>query len=173
MMDQKWGSRDPNQYLPDLNFAAYDDHEYVKDVANLVQTKDAYLNYSCSDSRTGNWPVIVGEWSLSAPSSSSEQWTGEWNPSQNVDWYRQFWAAQLLAYEKVQGWVFFTWKTTGSLNDSRWDYQKAVALGIIAEDPDEAYTISVCPTSNATGFVAPSFNFVVLSFLVHTLLSLA
>jgi hypothetical protein len=40
--------------------------------------------------------------------------------------------------------VFWTWKTTGSLNDPRWDYQKAVAAGIIDADIDNAYTMGAC-----------------------------
>lgn len=30
MMDKLWGSGDPNQYLDDLYYAAYDDHRYLK-----------------------------------------------------------------------------------------------------------------------------------------------
>lgn len=53
-----------------------------------------------------------------------------------------------MAYEKVHGWVFWTWKTTGSLSDPRWDYQKAVALGTVDKDPDVAYRMGVCTGSS-------------------------
>lgn len=145
MMDALWSSGDPKEYLPDLTFAAYDDHEYVKYAANLAVTKEAYMAYSCADDRSGNWPVIVGEWSLSV--DTSVQWTSAWDPATNIDWYKQWWAAQVLAYEKQAGWVFWTWKTTGNLNDPRWDYQKAVALGIVDKDPDVAYSMDVCSDS--------------------------
>lgn len=146
MMDQKWSSGDPNQYLTDLTFAAYDDHEYVKYAANLETSKDAYMAFSCADDRSGNYPVIVGEWSLSV--DTTVQWTDEWNPSMNVQWYKNWWAAQLMAYENsAAGWVFWTWKTTGSLNDPRWDYKRAVTLGIVDVDPDVAYSMGACAGS--------------------------
>ena len=87
--------------------------------------------------------MIVGEFSLSVPDSL--QWTSEWNPNTNVAWYKRWWAAQLMSYEKTaQGWIFWTWKTTGTLNDPRWDYQRAVKLGIIDKNPDVAYEMGVC-----------------------------
>ncbi|RMZ86061.1 hypothetical protein DV737_g3, partial [Chaetothyriales sp. CBS 132003] len=39
--------------------------------------------------------------------------------------------------------VFWTWKTTGSLNDPRWDYQKAVAAGLIDTNIDSAYSLDI------------------------------
>lgn len=141
MMNEKWGSGDPNAHLTDLTFAAYDDHNYVK-YAPVEKTKDAYLAYSCNDDRSGNWPVIVGEWSLSV--ATDIEWTDEWNPYNHVDWYKRWWAAQVMAYEKVEGWTFWTWKTSGSLNDPRWDYRKAVELGIISRNPDDAYSLDAC-----------------------------
>jgi hypothetical protein len=105
MMDQKWGSGDPKQYLPDLNLAAYDDHQYVK-YAGVAEDKDAYIQFSCSDNRSGNWPVFVGEWSLSV--ATDVEWTDDWNPNKdgNKDFYRKWWAAQVMSYEKTaQGWV--------------------------------------------------------------------
>ncbi|KAK5189842.1 hypothetical protein LTR96_009614 [Exophiala xenobiotica] len=144
LMDEKWGSGDPKQYLTDLYLAAYDDHNYVK-YAGVAETKDAYLQHSCSDDRSGNWPVFVGEWSLSV--ATDVEWTSDWDPTNdgNKDFYRKFWAAQVMSYEKTaQGWVFWTWKTTGSLNDPRWDYQKAVAAGIIDTNIDNAYTMGAC-----------------------------
>lgn len=95
MMDAKWGSGDPKEHLTDLTFAAYDDHEYVKYAPNIAVSKDAYLAYSCNDDRSGNWPVIVGEWSLSV--ASDVQSTDEWDPAKNVDWYKRWWAAQVMA----------------------------------------------------------------------------
>lgn len=104
-MDQKWGSGDPKQYLTDLYLAAYDDHQYVK-YAGVAENKDAYLKFSCGDNRSGNWPVFVGEWSLSV--ATDVQWTDAWNPNkdENKDFYRKWWAAQVMSYEKTaQGWV--------------------------------------------------------------------
>ncbi|OCT46352.1 Glucan endo-1,6-beta-glucosidase B [Cladophialophora carrionii] len=144
MMDQKWGSGDPKEYLPDLNLAAYDDHQYVK-YAGVAEDKDAYIRFSCSDDRSGNWPVFVGEWSLSV--ATDVEWTDDWNPNrdENKDFYRNWWAAQVMSYERTaQGWIFWTWKTSGTLNDPRWDYKMEVAAGIIPTDIDSAYSMGAC-----------------------------
>ena len=102
MMDEKWGSGDPNQYLTSTDSLAYDDHEYVK-YAGVAQSQDAYLAYSCADDRSGDSPVIVGEWSLSVDSAIEND--SDWDPSTNVQWYKQWWAAQVMSYEKTaQGW---------------------------------------------------------------------
>ena len=146
MMDNKWGSGDPTQYLPSTTNTAFDDHQYVK-YAGVAESKDAYLAFSCSDDRSsaGEVPVIVGEWSLSV--ATDVQFDADWDPTvpSNVQFYNQWWAAQVMAYETTaQGWIFWTWKTSGSLNDSRWSYKLAVAAGLIPTDIDSAYTMGVC-----------------------------
>lgn len=146
MMDQLWGSGDPNEFLPDRTFwhAAYDDHQYVKYTSAQV-SHQGYLDFSCSDDRSGNWPTVVGEWSLSV--ADSVEWTDGWNPNNaaNKDFYRKWFSAQIMAYERGQaiGWVFWSWSTSG-LNDPRWDYQLGVNAGIILEHIDDAYTIGAC-----------------------------
>ena len=123
--NQKWGSGDPNQNLKDLTFAAYDDHRYIKwAYPTVTPTRAAYLSASCYDDRGGNWPFIVGEWSLSVnddDQNSSEFGLGE--PGA-VGWYGQWWAAQVLAYEKQEGWIFWSWKANwiNGENDWRWSY---------------------------------------------------
>lgn len=169
MMDEKWGSGDPNQYLPgDHHLAAYDDHIYLK-YAGIADEKDAYLQFSCNASRSGDAkPVIVGEWSLAVAADIESN--SDWDPTrdENKDFYRKLWAAQVRTYETTaQGWVsliiyhphsafltnavlqvFWTWKTTGTLNDTRWDYRKAVAAGIIDSSIDNAYSMDVCSKRN-------------------------
>ncbi|KIX09235.1 uncharacterized protein Z518_00314 [Rhinocladiella mackenziei CBS 650.93] len=150
MMDEKWGSGDPNQYLPrNPHLAAYDDHAYIK-YAGVAENKDAYLQFSCNYSRSGDSnPIVVGEWSLSVATNIES--TGNWDPTrdENKDFYRKYWASQVMSYETAaQGWVFWTWKTTGTLNDPRWDYQKAVAAGIIDTNIDNAYSLDICRKEN-------------------------
>ena len=141
-MDKRWGSGNPNTYLPmNKYFVAYDHHEYIKYIPGLATTKDAYLNFARNLDVSGDKPVIVGEWSLSV--NTAVEWTAEWNPYSNAEWYRKFWAAQVVAYEKAHGWVFWTWKTTGTLNDPRGDYQKAVEMGIMPKNPDDAYAADI------------------------------
>jgi len=146
MMDQKWGSGNPNEFLPDQTFwhAAYDDHQYVKYTSAQV-SHQGYLDFSCADDRSGNWPVIVGEWSLSV--NNDVEGNSDWDPNNaaNKDFYKKWFAAQIMAYEKGQaiGWTFWSWSTSG-LNDPRWDYQLGVDAGIILSNIDDAYTIGAC-----------------------------
>jgi len=131
------------QYLTTDYLAAYDDHNYVE-YAGVAGTKDAYLQHSCNDARAGHSPVFVGEWSLSVADDLES--TSDWDPRKdaNKDFYRNFWAAQVMSYEKTaHSWVFWTWKTTG-LYDPRWDYQMAVEAGIIDRNIDNAYTMGAC-----------------------------
>lgn len=119
MMNQKWGSGDPTQYLSDNWFAAYDDHRYLKwaNIGDVSQSN--YISTSCRDDRGGNTPTIVGEWSLSVP--DNVEWTSGWDPRTQQDFYKKWFAAQIISYEKQQGWTFWSWKT--ELGDYRWDYQ--------------------------------------------------
>ena len=142
MMGTAWDSGDPTAYLSNFTFVAYDEHTYVKYAAGLNQTQSGYLEYSCNDNLSSSAPVIVGEWSLSVDSNLA--WGNVENVSRNLNWYKQWWAAQVVAYEKVQGWIFWTWKTTGSLDDPRWDYQRAVKAGIIPINIDDAYSMAPC-----------------------------
>jgi glucan endo-1,6-beta-glucosidase len=139
MMNSLWGSGDPTQYLTDNYFAAYDDHRYLK-WSGIPTTQASYLSTSCSDNRGGNWPTIVGEFSLSVP--DDVQWTAGWDPSTQQSFYRQWFAAQAMAYERQMGWIFWTWKT--QLGDYRWGYADAVAAGVIPTDLDSVYSEGAC-----------------------------
>jgi hypothetical protein len=119
MMNAKWGSGDPTESLTDTYFAAYDDHRYLKWDTSVAVNKDNYITASCNDDRGGNTPTIVGEWSLSVP--DDVQWTAEWEPEANKDFYTRWFAAQVIAYEKQAGWVFWTWRA--DLGDYRWSYK--------------------------------------------------
>lgn len=130
MMDKLWGSGDPNQYLDDLYYAAYDDHRYLKWDTSVDVSHDSYISESCNDNRDSNIPTIVGEWSLSVP--DDVQSTSDWDPSSNTDFYKKWFAAQVHSYEKQQGWVFWTWKA--QLNDYRWSYQGEFM--VVLEDGD-------------------------------------
>ena len=147
LMGANWGSGDPTTNITDLTNIAYDDHIYVEYTYGVPQTKAGYLNFSCRENGTSYGPTVVGEWSLAV--NAQIERTHAWDPSLNVEWYRKWWAAQVMAYEAGAGWVFWTWKTSGSLNDSRWDYQKAVATGIISTDIDDAYGLGACGTSTS------------------------
>ncbi|KAK0512328.1 hypothetical protein JMJ35_005456 [Cladonia borealis] len=151
MMNAKWGSGDPNQYLTNDTFAAYDDHRYLKwsddnsiNDPGTGQTLAAYLKESCIDDRSGNWPTVVGEFSLSV--ADNLQYQPDFTPDSNVAWYQKWFAAQIIAYEKQEGWIFWSWKADwiGGVNDWRWSYQAAVAAGAIPEDLNHALESNPC-----------------------------
>ena len=131
MMNEKWGSGNPNQALTDLWFAFYDDHKYVKWTPGVASTRDAYMRYSCNDDRGGNWPVVVGEWSLSTADENNSEF--DINRSDAKAWYRKWWSAQTYAYEKQNGWIYWSWKVQniGGRMDWRWGYSNAVDAGVI------------------------------------------
>ncbi|KAH8587557.1 putative endo-beta-1,6-glucanase [Bisporella sp. PMI_857] len=139
-MNAQWGSGDPNQYLTNLYFAAYDDHRYLKWAGTPV-SQSSYISTSCSDNRGGNTPTVVGEFSLSVP--DNVQWTDGWHPNTQQAFYKKWFAAQVIAYERYTiGWIFWTWKA--QLGDYRWSYQDAVAAGVVPRNPQDVYGYSPC-----------------------------
>lgn len=139
-MNSKWGSGDPNEHLDNLYFAAYDDHRYIK-WAGIEVSHAAYIQASCTDDRGGNTPTVVGEFSLSVP--DDVQWSADWHPNTQQAFYKQWFAAQIIAYERSAiGWVFWTWKS--QLGDYRWSYQDAVAAGVIPTNPQDVYSYGAC-----------------------------
>ncbi|KAH8434152.1 glycoside hydrolase family 5 protein [Aspergillus melleus] len=139
MMDKLWGAGDPHESLSDDYYAAYDDHRYLK-WADVDVSHDSYISTSCSDQLDSNKPTIVGEWSLSVPDDVEH--TDEWNPDSNQDFYKRWFAAQVTAYERQQGWVFWTWKS--QLGDLRWSYQDAVEAGVIPKELNSLADLGVC-----------------------------
>ena len=122
MMNEKWGSGNPNQYLSDndTSRAAYDDHRYLKYDSSVGDTPADYLSASCSDDRGGDLPTIVGEFSLSPRTDLQDN--GDFAPTQaNAAWYTKWFEAQVQAYEKQDGWIFWSWKA--ELDDWRWSYK--------------------------------------------------
>ena len=117
-MDKNWGSGDPTEAVDNLYYAAYDDHRYLK-WANVDASHDSYISTSCSDNLDSNTPNIVGEWSLAVADDIES--SSDWDPDSNTEFYSRWFAAQITAYERQQGWVFWTWKA--QLGDYRWSYQ--------------------------------------------------
>ena len=134
-MSDAWGSGDPTTSIDKQN-TAYDDHRYVKWATNQQQNKEAYKQTSCNDNRAENGlSMVIGEWSMSAPLDDKQQGSADWDPAQNHDWYKGWFAAQANSYAKsTNGWIYWTWKT--ETKDPRWDYQLAVQQKIIPESLD-------------------------------------
>ncbi|KAL7957933.1 glycoside hydrolase family 5 protein [Trichoderma compactum] len=144
-MDASWGSGDPTSALPSTEFAAFDDHRYLKWDTSVTATKDGYINAACSDQRPAD--AIIGEWSISvADSVQDNSELGIRDRTDQAGWYQQFWAAQVQAFEKSAGWVFWTWKCNwiAGYNDWRWCLQAAVAAGAVPKDVGSAASLSPC-----------------------------
>jgi glucan endo-1,6-beta-glucosidase len=142
MMDQRWGSGDPNQYLTDTYFAAYDSHTYLK-FSDTPVDQNTYITTSCNDDRSGSSPTIVGEFSMAVP--DAEDWTPQWNPnlSSNKEFYQRWFAALITEYEKEVGWIFWTWKN--DLGDLRWEYDGMyirIAISSLPWDFYEVYSLT-------------------------------
>jgi len=54
---------------------------------------------------------------------------------------RQFWEAQVISYEKGQGWIQWTWKAE---NADEWSYQAGLANGWIPQDPTNHMFPNIC-----------------------------
>ncbi|KAF2876534.1 glycoside hydrolase superfamily [Massariosphaeria phaeospora] len=143
-MDKTWGAGNPKDVMSGKHGVAYDNHRYLK-YAPVQHTKESYLSTSCGDSfgEAGNTPIVIGEWSLGVESSVEK--TAEWEPTreQNKAFYTKWWAAQVVAYEKQAGWVFWSWKTQLG-GDWRWSYSAAVKVGVLPEDAGKAAELSPC-----------------------------
>lgn len=140
-----WGSGDPTSALPSTDFAAFDDHRYYKWDGSVAKSKSGYINAACNDRREDG--VVVGEWSISvADDVESNDEFGIRGRTDQADWYRGFWAAQVQAFEKSAGWVFWTWKCNwiGGFDEWRWCYKSAVAAGVIPKDAGSAGDVDVC-----------------------------
>lgn len=54
---------------------------------------------------------------------------------------RQYWEAQVTVAEKVNGWIYWTWKAE---NADDWSYQAGLANGYIPQNPDDRQYPNVC-----------------------------
>jgi len=146
MMDSTWGAGNPRQNLTqDATDLAFDNHRYLT-YSSTPATKDDYLHASCTDSfpsADNNKPLVIGEWSLAI--KQEVEWSDEMSPvkEENHAWYRQWWAAQVAAYERESGWVFWSWKAELG-GDWRWSYEGAVEAGIIPKDFGDIKGMAKC-----------------------------
>lgn len=60
---------------------------------------------------------------------------------------KTFIGAQMAAYEKATGWIFWTWKTEGA---PEWDFQALNNAGLIPESGGEAPSISLAQSHQLT-----------------------
>jgi len=80
-----------------------------------------------SDGRIGTCTGITGKASTFSASYKS--------------FLRQFWEAQVISYEKGQGWIQWTWKTEQT---DEWSYKAGLANGWIPSDPTDLIHPDIC-----------------------------
>lgn len=120
--------------------AFFDAHRYLSfDKRINPMNKKGYITTACKDNMGQN--VVVGEWSLSV--NSSLKHTDEFKYQGQESWYRAYWAAQAQAFERSDGWIFWSWKCDGT-GDWRWCYKSAVKAGVIPADAKMAQSLSPC-----------------------------
>lgn len=54
---------------------------------------------------------------------------------------RKFWEAQVITFEKAQGWIQWTWKAE---NSDEWSYQAGLANGWIPKNPTAYKYPTIC-----------------------------
>ncbi|KAF2205036.1 glycoside hydrolase [Delitschia confertaspora ATCC 74209] len=144
-MNAGWGAGNAGSVLKGEAGVVYDSHRYLKWDPSVKPNKDSYIRASCTDNvaKDGGMPVVVGEWSLAVADSVEKTADFDVQTPANKDWYRRWWAAQVVSYERQIGWVFWSWKTELG-RDYRWNYRQAVEEGVIPRDPSQARGLAKC-----------------------------
>ncbi|KAI1175660.1 glycoside hydrolase superfamily [Nemania sp. FL0916] len=144
-MAESWGAGNPSQNLRETRSIFYDDHRYFKWDTTVGGTPEAYIAKACADNRGGS-DTIVGEWSLAV--ADDVQYTSAFDvrADANKAWYRDFFAAQVHAFERSGGWVFWSWKVDpiAGIEDWRWCYKGAVEAGVIPKNAATVAGMSAC-----------------------------
>lgn len=94
---------------------------------------DGSLNSTCAETPYGSCTGVSG-----FASTFSEDYKV---------FLRQFWEAQVQAYEERLGWTMWTWKTEAGAGEE-WSYSKGLEYGWIPQDPSERKYPDIC--ANAT-----------------------
>ncbi|KAE9390725.1 glycoside hydrolase family 5 protein [Gymnopus androsaceus JB14] len=156
--------------LPGWQGVAMDTHIYqMFSDADVARTNAQHISAACQmedSSKLGLW-LIVGEWTPamtdcakylngrgigarydgSYPGSSYVgSCTGKTGSAASFSsdykvFLRQSWEAQVITYEKVAGWIMWTWKAE---NADDWSYQAGLAGGWIPQDPTERKYPGIC-----------------------------
>lgn len=145
MMNQNWGAGDPTSNLEDTTSAAYDAHKYYTWDTSTDKSHDGYMSAACNfdAASDGLTPVITGEWSLGVPGEIGSEGDWEVDSENNIDFYADWFLAQTAAFEKQQGWVYWSWKAEQG-EDFRWSYQKGVERGVVPTDLSAIGSSAVC-----------------------------
>ncbi|KAJ7100268.1 glycoside hydrolase family 5 protein [Mycena belliarum] len=150
---------------PSYNGVAMDTHIYTENQMTQAEHISTVCGKQPSLSNFDKW-VIVGEWTPAATDCAKylngrgvgSRYDGS-HPVRPVykSFLRKFWEAQVISYEKGQGWIQWykaafnsaftaeifpmTWKAE---NTDEWSYQAGLANGWIPSDPIDLIYPSVC-----------------------------
>lgn len=81
------------------------------------------------------------EGSSSKGSCAGKSGSGARFTSQYKTFLRKFWEAQIISYEKGQGWIMWTWKAE---NADEWSYQAGLKYGWIPRNPTNRKYPHIC-----------------------------
>ncbi|CAA7264787.1 unnamed protein product [Cyclocybe aegerita] len=96
-----------------------------------------YLNARGVGSRyDGTYPGSTRVGSCDNLTGSGANFTTEYKT-----FLRQFWEAQVISYEKAQGWIQWTWKAE---NADEWSYQAGLKYGWIPQKPTDLKYSNIC-----------------------------
>ncbi|TDL20936.1 exo-beta-1,3-glucanase [Rickenella mellea] len=152
---------------------AMDTHIYQMFSNNLVAlSQQGHISNACGNAGTLSsfdlW-TIVGEWTPGSTDCAKylngrgvgSRYDGSYSGSTRVGsctglsgsassfsssyktFLRQFWEAQVITYEQVEGWIQWTWKTEGGTGEE-WSYQKGLQYGWIPQDPTDLQYPNIC-----------------------------
>lgn len=143
-MSKNWNAGNPQANLGSTQSVWFDNHRYLKYDSAVAATQASYLSTSCNDNvgASGEANLVIGEWSLSIANSAQFDSSFEIASGNNNGFYKKWFAAQVMAYEKQAGWIFWSWKS--EINDWRWSYLDAVNAGIIPTNLGSVYNIGAC-----------------------------
>lgn len=156
---------------PNFDGVMMDTHIYqVFSDSDVAMSEQQHISAACQTQSTlSNFDLwlAVGEWSTAItdcatylngrgygarydgtyPGStyvgSCNGWTGSASSfsSSYKTFLRQFWEAQVISYEKADGWLMWTWKTESA---DEWSYQAGLANGWIPQNPTNLQYPTIC-----------------------------
>ncbi|KAG6337057.1 hypothetical protein ID866_2010 [Astraeus odoratus] len=155
----------------DYQGVAMDTHIYqVFSDSDVQMTQQQHINAACETQSTLSnfdlW-IVVGEWTTAITDCATylngrgvgSRYDGSYPGSTRVGscsgltgsastfsssyktFLRQFWEAQVISYEKGDGWLYWTWKAE---NADEWSYQAGLANKWIPQDPTDLQYPTIC-----------------------------
>jgi len=153
---------------PNWQGVAMDTHIYqVFSVSDVEMTWQEHINTACNTLSGFDLWLVVGEWSPAATDCATylngrgvgSRYDGSYPGSTYVGscagltgsastfsssyktFLRQFWEAQVISYEKADGWIMWTWKAE---NADEWSYQAGLQNGWIPWSPTNLEYPNIC-----------------------------